>query len=235
VTSPIHSLHTQTHKKAGYLFRVQGAWKRYGIRAFAVLFYRGLFRWPQLRSKAIQLRLSLLLGSKLAPTVRFGKHVSVTIPGGFLAIGEHTWVGDRCVIEVSPNPFAEVRIGDNCYFAHDVHLGAYQKIIIGNNVRVAEFTSLRDSTHNYMDCTQEINQQGDTVGRLTIEDDVWIGQGCIILGSPSGTIIGKGAVIGAHSIVKESIPEYAIAVGAPARVIGCRQESTSGEKTGMAL
>jgi acetyltransferase-like isoleucine patch superfamily enzyme len=90
-------------------------------------------------------------------------------------------------------------------------------------VRIAEFTSLRDTTHNYKDRSTTINQQGDTVGQLFIKDDVWIGQGCLIQGSPEGTVIGEGAVIGAHSVVKESVPDYAIAVGAPARIVGYRE------------
>jgi acetyltransferase-like isoleucine patch superfamily enzyme len=91
-------------------------------------------------------------------------------------------------------------------------------------VRVAEFVSLRDSSHNYQDRNRYIYQQGDTMGTLSIGNDVWIGQGAIILGSPDGTFIGNGVVIGAHSVVKESIPDYAVAVGAPARIVGFRQQ-----------
>ncbi len=208
-----------------YASRLRTARQRYGVRAYLVLLYRALFQWPRLRSRLIQLKLNYLLGAKISGTASIGKHVFVTIPGGFLAIGNQTRVGDRCVFEVSPNPFGEIRIGANCFLAHDVHLGAYQEITIGNNVRVAEFTSLRDTSHNYEDRNLEINQQGDTVGKLKIEDDVWIGQGCLVLGSPAGTVIGKGAVVGARSVVKESIPDYAIAVGAPARIVGYRSES----------
>jgi acetyltransferase-like isoleucine patch superfamily enzyme len=145
------------------------------------------------------------------------------IPGGILAIGDNTWIGDRCFIEAWPNPQAEIRIGASCYLAHDIYLGSFGKLAIGKNVRIAEFTSLRDTSHNYKDKHTNINQQGDTIGHLIIEDDVWIGQGCLILGSAAGTVIGRGAVIGAHSVVKESIPAYAIAVGAPARVVGYRE------------
>jgi acetyltransferase-like isoleucine patch superfamily enzyme len=153
----------------------------------------------------------------------FGKGVCFLIPGGILAIGDDTWIGDRCFIEAWPNPQGEIRIGASCYLAHDIHLASFRKLAIGNNVRIAEFTSLRDTSHNYKDKSTNINQQGDTIGHLIIEDDVWIGQGCLILGSAAGTVIGRGAVIGAHSVVKESIPACAIAVGAPARVVGYRE------------
>jgi acetyltransferase-like isoleucine patch superfamily enzyme len=205
--------------------RWRAARERYGKRAVAILLYRLFFQWPRLRAKAVRLKLRLLVRSEIATTVRFGKDVFVTIPGGFLAIGHQTFIGDRCFIEVSPNPHAEVRIGAHCFFAHDIHIGAYQEITIGENVRVAEFVSLRDSSHNYQDRNRYIYQQADSMGTLKIGNDVWIGQGAIILGSPNGTIIGDGAVIGAHSVVKESIPDYAIAVGAPARIVGYRSDA----------
>lgn len=43
-----------------------------------------------------------------------------------------------------------------------------------------------------------------------IEDDVWIGDSSIIL---SGVHIGKGAVIGAGSVVVKDVPPYAVYCG----------------------
>lgn len=52
-----------------------------------------------------------------------------------------------------------------------------------------------------------------------IGNDVWIGRNAIIIG---GVNIGNGAVIGAGAIVTHDIPDYAVAVGVPARVIKYR-------------
>jgi acetyltransferase-like isoleucine patch superfamily enzyme len=52
--------------------------------------------------------------------------------------------------------------------------------------------------------------------KITIEDDVWIGAGVIIL---PGVKIGKGAIIGAGAVVTKNIPSYSIAVGIPAKPI----------------
>ena len=55
-------------------------------------------------------------------------------------------------------------------------------------------------------------------------NDVWIGAHSVIL---SGVKIGNGAIIGANSVVSKDIPDYAIAVGSPAKVVGLRfQQST---------
>jgi acetyltransferase-like isoleucine patch superfamily enzyme len=155
--------------------------------------------------------------------VKFGKHCFISIPGGQVTIGDQSWFSDRCVMLVSPKPRATLRIGSDCFFARDVHFSCYGEIKIGDNVRIAEFSSLHDSPHSFMNRQVSINQQGDIIGSIVIEDDVWIGQGAILLGSPAGLTIGKGAVIGAHSVVKESIPDFAVAVGSPAKVVKYRR------------
>lgn len=66
------------------------------------------------------------------------------------------------------------------------------------------------------------NIRNDTVpyGKLTIGNDVWIGQYALIL--PSCNSIGDGAVIGAGAIVTKNVPDYAVVVGNPAKIIKYR-------------
>lgn len=51
---------------------------------------------------------------------------------------------------------------------------------------------------------------------IVIGSNVWIGQDCVVL---PGVSIGNGSIIGARSGVIESIPEFSVAAGNPARVI----------------
>lgn len=55
---------------------------------------------------------------------------------------------------------------------------------------------------------------------LVIGNDVWIGVNAII--TSSCTFIGNGAVIGAGAVVTHNVPDYAIVVGVPAKVIKYR-------------
>ena len=64
-------------------------------------------------------------------------------------------------------------------------------------------------------------------GKIIVEDDVWIGMNTLVL---SGVKIGKGAVIGAGSVVSKDIPPYAIAVGNPCKVIKYRFSEEIREK-----
>lgn len=60
---------------------------------------------------------------------------------------------------------------------------------------------------------------GDCENDIIINEDCWVGAGCILL---PGITIGRGAVIGAGSVVTKDIPPYAVAVGSPARVIASK-------------
>jgi len=59
----------------------------------------------------------------------------------------------------------------------------------------------------------------NSTGPVSIGDGSWLGINVSVL---PNVRIGKGCVIGAHSVVTENIPDYHIAVGIPARVIKAR-------------
>lgn len=54
---------------------------------------------------------------------------------------------------------------------------------------------------------------------VILEEDVWVGARVTLL---AGTHIGRGAVIGANSLVNKEIPPYAVAVGSPAKIISAK-------------
>ncbi len=56
----------------------------------------------------------------------------------------------------------------------------------------------------------------DTEGDIVVEESVWVGANVTLL---QGAQIGRGAIIGACSLVNKPIPPYAVAVGAPVKII----------------
>ena len=55
-----------------------------------------------------------------------------------------------------------------------------------------------------------------------LKDNVWLGARVAVLG---GVTIGSGAVAGTGAVVTKSIPEMAIAMGVPARVVKMREQN----------
>lgn len=114
----------------------------------------------------------------------------------------------------------KITVGNHVEIGIGSVLYASSCIEIGNNVAIAAYCYIIDSNHGIEKNELIMNQVSTIKGPVVIEDDVWLGAGCKVL---SGVHIGKGAVIGANSLVNKDIPGYAIAVGSPAKVIGYRK------------
>ncbi|WP_417656306.1 acyltransferase [Pseudidiomarina aestuarii] len=112
----------------------------------------------------------------------------------------------------------KISIGDNFYMNVGCHI--LGDIAIGNDVQIGPKTVIWGRDHG-MKIGQLIREQSHVCAPVTIRDDVWVGANVTIL---KGVEIGKGAVIGAGAVVTQNIPEYAIAVGNPARVVKYREQ-----------
>jgi maltose O-acetyltransferase len=103
-------------------------------------------------------------------------------------------------------------IGTHCEIHGHVSIGKY--VMMGPNVLIIT----QNHNHDRMDIPMAL--QGNAESRpVHIEDDVWVGARAIIL---PGVRIGKGAIIGAGSVVTKNIPSYAVVGGAPAKIIRWR-------------
>ena len=119
--------------------------------------------------------------------------------------------------------FNEVSLGDNSGIGINFHLqGA--SLVIGNDVLMGPNVTVLGAGHNFEDPDTPIRLQGNKPKtHLEVGDDVWIGQGVTIL--PGTKHIGKGAVVGACSVVTRDVPEYAVVAGNPARIVRYRGKS----------
>jgi acetyltransferase-like isoleucine patch superfamily enzyme len=94
---------------------------------------------------------------------------------------------------------------------------AAKGIFIGDNVVVGANTIIMDTDFHPIDLARRKTKPNDgECSEVIIEDDVFIGMGCLIL---KGVIIGNSSVIGAGSIVSTDIPPMVVAAGNPARVL----------------
>ncbi|MET3709382.1 acetyltransferase-like isoleucine patch superfamily enzyme [Sphingomonas trueperi] len=62
-------------------------------------------------------------------------------------------------------------------------------------------------------------EAGPGLPRTTIGNDVWIGRGALI---NDNVTVGNGAIIGAGAVVTRDVPDYAVVVGAPAKIVRYR-------------
>ena len=102
-------------------------------------------------------------------------------------------------------------LGPNVTFGGECMIDAYCWLIsIGNHVAVGSRVQI--ITH---DASTKLFLGFNKIGKVVIGDDVFIGQGSIIL--PNVTI-GNRVLVGAGSVVAKDIPSNSVAFGNPARV-----------------
>lgn len=113
-----------------------------------------------------------------------------------------------------------IKIGNNVVFNTDIHIGCVNSIHIGNNCLFASRIFITDHQHGESELqindVIRMNRPLISKGPVVIEDNVWIGEGVVIL--PKVTI-GKNSIIGANSVVNKDVPPNCVVAGNPARII----------------
>jgi acetyltransferase-like isoleucine patch superfamily enzyme len=142
---------------------------------------------------------------------------------GRIHIGVRSQIRDLARLEVIHRPEmgwgATLRIGDRVNIEQGVHIICQCDVSIGNDVSITPYCSIVDTYHPH-----DPPDQGPKIGvRLPLQksfvhigDGSFIGTRVVIL---PNVRIGRCCVIGAGSVVTRDVPDYAVAVGAPARVI----------------
>lgn len=129
-------------------------------------------------------------------------------PGSFVA--RDTLIGRRTRIN-QPSHIGKCSIGQFCAIGGRLVIRSSNHFIDYANVQA-------DFQNKILKSTVKVDGNNDK-GEVTIGNAVWIGDSVIIL---PGVRIGDGAVIGAGSVVTKDVPDFAVAVGNPARIIKYR-------------
>ena len=140
----------------------------------------------------------------------------------FIHIGAGTLIGPYVALSAGMAPGQEcisdrvVAIGDRCLIGRGSSIVGHLSIEIGDDVWTGPHVYVTDQNHGYDDRDLPISQQHQPERPVTIGDGSWLGTGTVVL---PGAQIGRHVVIGANSVVAGVIPDFSVAVGAPARVV----------------
>lgn len=129
---------------------------------------------------------------------------------------------DRGVILlVSGEPGKKTRItlGESVYVNRHTMIDASESIAIARDCMIGPFCYITDHDHG-TDQGIAVKDQPLVAAAVTIEKEAWIGAHVTIL---KGVRIGRGAIVGAGSVVTKSVEPETIVAGVPARTIGNRQ------------
>lgn len=155
-------------------------------------------------------------------------------PDQFKAAGKHTVIAQNVDI-LDPH---HLSVGDNVEFKYSCHLEVREGITIGSNTHFAPFCVLYGPLeignncafaahctfaavgHGYEQTDVPMVQQPPTAKKIIVEDDVWFGANCVVVG---GVRIGQGSIIGAGAVVTKDVEPYSVMGGVPAKLIRKRK------------
>jgi virginiamycin A acetyltransferase len=114
-------------------------------------------------------------------------------------------------------------IGKNVYVGANCILGTVEiekDVLIGSHVNVLSGRN----QHGFEETDVPLARQKGVFTMTRIGENSWIGNGCIVMAD-----VGTMSVVGAGSVVVNSIPDNVVAVGSPARAIRQRELATPAE------
>lgn len=110
-----------------------------------------------------------------------------------------------------------IEIGDRTSIAGYCVLSAAVRVSIGRGVLFARNVYIADHRHGFQQAEVPIlDQPLEDLRAVIVEDDAWLGQNVVLL---PGVTVGRGAVVGANSVIREDVPPRSVVAGAPGRVI----------------
>ncbi|MFC6099510.1 acyltransferase [Olivibacter domesticus] len=140
--------------------------------------------------------------------------------GSRVRVGYKTWLAANSLTGEK----ASLTIGDGTHIGNFNHIYATGQITFGSQVLTADKVYIADNLHSYESIHMAIiDQPIKQLRSMHIGDGSWLGEHVCVIGAS----IGRGCVIGANSVVTKDIPDYCVAVGAPAKIIKryCMQEA----------
>lgn len=165
-----------------------------------------------------------------------------------ISIGDRAAISYQCLLDARGETNDGIQIGDdvtigrntglickngNITIGNNVGIGANtsihavdgNRIKIGDNVIIAPYTYIGATTYYTDRIDIPITIQGPKpLGGVCVESNAWIGANVIIF---DGINIGRDAIIGAGAVVMRDIPDYAVSLGIPAKVVRMRNEEKS--------
>ena len=146
---------------------------------------------------------------------------------------EHIQLGEDTVLQAGSWLYCgpldgqdgHLKIGSGCVFGYNNHITAVRDVVIEDHVLTANNVYISDNLHAYEDIEIPVmHQPVHFKRRVVIGQGSWIGENACIIGAS----VGRNCVIGANAVVTHDIPDYSVAVGAPAKVI--RQYDKNAQK-----
>jgi maltose O-acetyltransferase len=155
------------------------------------------------------------------------RHAHVEFKGSsYLGPGFHLHIPDHGTLIIGPGADfrrgfvceisggGRVTMGAGVTFTSHALIQCSTSIDIGDRAIFGQSVMMADGNHRYRDHTKHLLEQGYDFRPITIADNAIVMSKCTILND-----IGRGAIVGAHTLVIKPVPAYTLVGGTPAKVL----------------
>jgi acetyltransferase-like isoleucine patch superfamily enzyme len=138
-----------------------------------------------------------------------------------IAIGAHCVILHGCFLSAEApawdRPGPALRLGDRVGIRPHCVISAAESVVLEDDVILGAFSSVVDSDHTFALGRPNVMHNPLATAPVRIGRGTWLGDRVAVL---RGSDIGRCCIVGANSVVRGELPDYSIAAGAPARVVG---------------
>lgn len=158
----------------------------------------------------------------------FGEGACLSFPLGavfgeaMIHLGAGTLIGPRVTLSAgmlsgsAEDGEAMVVIGQRCLIGRGSHVVGHCSITIEDDVFTGPYVYITDQNHGYEDLGMPVGVQAPVNRPVRIGAGSWLGAHSVVL---PGAEIGRHVVVGAGAVVTGALPDFCVAVGAPAKVV----------------
>ena len=156
-------------------------------------------------------------------------------PSRQIEVGRNVFIGRDAWINLTSRS-ARLTIGDGVTIGNSFTTGIGQRVEVGDGVMMSDRVTLLDQLHDFRGWVAEALAESRvpmSTWALTEAQPVvvgagtWLGIGVVVL---PGVTIGQGCAVGANAVVTRDLPDFSVAVGVPARIIGHAVDDQRGDE-----
>lgn len=146
-------------------------------------------------------------------------------PSTQIEVGRQVFIGAESWINLTSRE-ARLVVGDGVVIGNGFTVACGARVEVGPGVMMSDRVTILDQLHDFRKWVGDAIAEGrepmctwdlTAAEPVVIGAGTWLGIGVVVL---PGVTIGKGCAVGANAVVTKDLPDFSVAVGVPARVIG---------------
>lgn len=164
------------------------------------------------------------------PFAKFGKEVSIHYTcdvrrscANRISIGDSVYLAPDVWLNVperTADAVPAIILGDGCRIGRRCMITAKNSVCLEAEVLLGPSVLIADHGHEFSDIGVPIHAQGLTPGgTVRLERNCWIGYGAAVVCTSGELVIGQNSVIGANSVVTQSVPPFSVVAGNPGKIV----------------